>query len=117
METIRSLLRALFTLPPLVALFVGTLTTARLRTLRLPGGVFGGADGNLAAFGEADEAGGDHAIVRLQTALHHGLGLVLLLHGDRPHRHRVVVLDDVDEGAIRSALHGAGRDHRHLLEG
>src|SRR5450759_1533681 len=73
-----------------------TLTSARPRAL-CPGGrrAFGAADRNLAAVDEAGESGGDHALGRLHAARHHGLRLVLLLHIDRAHHHRVVVLGPV----------------------
>src|SRR5512141_1144296 len=80
----------------------GALARARRCAWR-PGGrrAFGAGDCDLAAVDEAGEAGGDHALLRLHAACHHGLRLVLLLHIDRAHGHRVVVLDDVDEGAVR----------------
>ena len=52
----------------------------------------------------------------LQALGDHRLRLVLLRHRDRPHRHLVVRLHDIDEGAVRPALHGRGRRHHHLLE-
>ena len=76
----------------------------------------GVADGDLAAVGEADEAGGDHAFGRREPALDHGLRLILLLHHDRAHRHGVVVLDHVDESAVGAALHRAGRDGDHAFQ-
>src|SRR6185312_5107676 len=76
----------------------------------------GGADRNLAAFGEAYKSGSHHPLVRLETGFDDSLGFVLLLYRDRPHGHRVVVLDDKDEGAVRPPLHGAGRNHHNLFE-
>ena len=46
----------------------------------------------------------------------HRLGIVLLGHRHRPHRDRVVVIGDVDEGAVRPALDGGGRHHDGVLE-
>ena len=36
---------------------------------------------------------------------------------DRPHRNRAVVIRDVDEGPVRPALDGGGRNHDRVLEG
>ena len=40
----------------------------------------------------------------------------MFLHNDRPHRSSIVVLYNVDESAVRAALHCAGRNYDHLLE-
>ena len=74
------------------------------------------ADRHLRAVGQTYEAGGDDLVAGRHAARHHGLVLVLPLDLDRPHRRLAVVADDVDEGAVRPALHGAGRDHRDALE-
>src|SRR6185437_15935423 len=75
------------------------------------------AYGDLAAVGEPHEAGGDNALARANAGLDHGLRLILLRHDDRTHRGRVVVLDHVDEGAVRTALHRAGWDRHHAFQG
>ncbi len=77
---------------------------------------FAAADRDLGAVGEAGKAGGHDALGRLKTLADHRLRLVLFLHRNRPHRDGIVVLDDVHEGAVRTALHRAGRDHHDLLQ-
>src|SRR5215467_1431127 len=69
----------------------------------------GAADCNLAALGEAYKTGGHHPLVGFETAFDNGLDFILLLHNDRTHSHRVVILDHVDESARGPALHRAGR--------
>src|SRR5215475_10575596 len=76
----------------------------------------GAADRNLAALGKAYKTCGHHPLVRFEAAFDNGLDFILLLHNDRTHGHRVVILDDVDEGAGRSALHRAGRNYHNLFE-
>ena len=76
----------------------------------------GAADRNLAALGEAYKTGGHHPLVRLDAAFDNSLGFILLLYRNRPNGHRVVVLDDIDEGAGGPALHCAGRNHHDLFE-
>ncbi len=68
------------------------------------------------AGGEARKAGGHHALIGFQALGDDRLHLILLRHRHRPHRDLVVRLHDIDEGAVRSALHGRGRRHHHLLE-
>src|SRR5262249_31256532 len=46
----------------------------------------------------------------------HRLGVVLLRHRDRTYGDRIIVLGDVDEGAVRAALDGGGRHHDGVLE-
>src|SRR5215510_8798353 len=81
------------------------LAALRLRRERITG-----ADRNLAAIRETDETGGYHAFVCLQPAFYDGLRFILFLHRDRTDCHCVVVSDDVDKGAVRATLNGAGRD-------
>src|SRR4249919_2054181 len=118
MATIRSLLRVrprtvAAPLPPLT-FSVRSLATAR------PGALYrrcvSTSNRNLAAVRQPDKPGGDHAFIGVEPALDHRLSFILFLHHDRPRRHRVVVLDHIDEGAVRSALHGTGWNHHHLLE-
>src|SRR5262252_5044637 len=78
------------------------LPIARWRTFRRRRCRVGAADRNLAALGEAYKTCGHHPFVRFETAFDNGLDFILLLHKDRTHGHRVVVLDGVDEGAGRS---------------
>ena len=65
---------------------------------------------------EAGKAGRDHALARLQAGGDHGLHVVLLGERHAPHRDGVVVLDHVDERAVRPALDGGGRHHHHLAQ-
>src|SRR5215467_15372693 len=69
----------------------------------------GAADRNLAALGEAYKTCGHHPLVGFETAFDNGLDFILLLHNDRTHSHRIVILDHVDESARGPALHRAGR--------
>src|SRR5262245_64470348 len=92
------------------------LPAATLAALRLRRWRFGGADGNLAAIREADETRGYDTLVCLKPPSHNSLRFILFLHRDRTNCHRVVVLDDIDKGAVRATLDSTGRDHNHLLE-
>src|SRR4029453_5776082 len=92
------------------------LSPASLTALGLRRERIGGADRNLAAISKADETGGYDALVCLKPGSHNSLRFILFLHRDRTDCHRVVVLDDVDKGAVRSTLDSTGRDHDHLLE-
>src|SRR5215813_14601709 len=84
------------------------LPITRWRAFRWHRRCVGAADRNLAALGEAYKTRGHHPLVRFEPAFNNGLDFILLLHNDRTHGHRVVVLDDVDECAGRPALHCAG---------
>src|SRR6478752_10559113 len=101
MATIRSLLRVrtLFTAAaPLPRLSVARRhCRSGCRRIRV-------ADGNFAAVGEADEAGGHYAFVCFDAALHDGLRFILFLDHDRSHARRVVVLDHVHEGSVWPTL-------------
>src|SRR5262245_7189056 len=99
-----------------VAASLSSLSTAGLHAIRWRRRRTGAADRNVAAFGQAHETGRYNPLIRLKTALNDGLDFVLLLDRDRSHRHGIVVLDNVDKGAIRAALDCAGWDHDHLLK-
>src|SRR5262245_45495460 len=99
-----------------VAASCSLLPAARLAALRLRRERIAGSDRNLAAIREADETGGYDALVCLKPASDNGLRFILFLHRDRTDCHRVVVLDNVDKGAVRPTLNSTGRDHDHMLE-
>src|SRR6516165_3273649 len=92
------------------------LPITRWRAFRWRWRCVGAADRNLAALGEAYKTCGHHPLVRFKTAFDHSLDFILLLHNDRTHGHRVVILDGVDEGAGGPALHRAGRNYYNLFE-
>ncbi len=75
-----------------------------------------GADGDAGAVIELGEARRHHPLARVDPVGEDGADLVLLGHRDRPHRDRVVVVRDVDEGPVGAALDGRGRHHGRVLE-
>src|SRR5262249_33302400 len=93
------------------------LSTARLAALGLRRWRAAARDRNLAAVSETHKTGGDDPLVRLEAGLYNSLDFIPLLHRDLTHDHCTVILDDVNEGAIGSALHRTGRDHHDLFEG
>src|SRR5205807_456550 len=68
------------------------------------------------ALGEAGKTGRHHDLAGNKTGCDHGLLVVLLGHGDRTHRDRGVVLDDIDIGAGRAALHSRGGNNYDLAQ-
>ena len=94
----------------------GRCAAARLARAGGAGAPLGAADRDLAAVGEPHEAGGDHALGRRRRRFSTTVCVSsCFCTVDRAHRHGVVVLDHVDEGAVRAALHRAGRDHHHVF--
>ncbi len=86
---------------------------ARLPRRHLPG-IRGARYRHLGAVGEAAEAGRDDAFAGAQAGADHGLAVVLLGEGHRPHTDGAVVLHHIHERPVRAALDGRGRHHDDL---
>src|SRR4051812_39296666 len=70
---------------------------------------------HMAARGDAELAGGDHALAALETfGDGHQIALALA-DGDQPQLRGGVLLDDVDERPLRRGLRGGGGNEHRVL--